>query len=138
MKSSSTDSPFPLSSVARSEFGGRPRGVAALLPAAALVGAPAQLHGAPVGGRGGHQHGAADPTQLRGEPAEAVLLVGHRLLLYHLPPLCDLLEHLRVRAAGGADPSSSLMKAPHPQTSRLSYTLTQPSPPEQSFLFYHS
>lgn len=94
----------------RSEFRGGPSRVAALLSAAALIGAPAQLHGAPVGGRGGHQHGPADPAQLRRESAEAMFLVGHRLLLHHLPPLRHLLEHLRLRVAGGADPTPSLMK----------------------------
>lgn len=99
-----------LSVCLRSEFRGGSRRLAALLSAAALFGAPAQLHGTPVGGRGGHQHGPADLAQLRGESAEAVLLVGHRLLLHHLPPLRHLLEHLRLRAAGGADPAPSLMK----------------------------
>lgn len=96
----------------RSEFRGGSRRLAALLAAAALLGAAAQLHGALVGRRGGHQHGAADPAQLRGEPAETVLLVGHRLLLHYLPPVRHLLEHLRLRAAGGADTGASLMKAP--------------------------
>jgi len=88
--------------------------VAALLPAAAVVGPAAQLHGSPVGRCGGHQHGPADPAQLRGEPAAPVHLVGGRLLLHHLPALRHLLEHLRLRAAGRADPAAALMKAPPP------------------------
>lgn len=97
-----------------SEFRGGPSRLAALLSAAALLWAPAQLHGAPVGGRGGHQHGPADPAQLRRESAEAMFLVGHRLLLHHLPPLRHLLEHLCLRVAGGADPAPSLMKGHTP------------------------
>ena len=108
-----------------SEFRGGPCRLAPLLAAPAVLGAAAQLHGPPVGGRGGHQHGPADPAQLRGEPAETVLLVGHRLLLHHLPPLRHLLEHLRVRAPGGTDPASSLMTTPPPPPCpRLSFTNT--------------
>ena len=101
-----------LFSLLHSEFGGGSCSLAPLLTAAALLGAPAQLHGTPVGRRGRYQHGAADSAQLRGESAETVLLVGHRLLLHHFPPLRHLLEHLCIRAAGGADTTSSLMKAP--------------------------
>ncbi|XP_067345421.1 rhomboid-related protein 1 isoform X4 [Channa argus] len=78
------------------EFGGGPCSLAPLLTTTALLRAPAQLHGTSFGGRGRYQHGAADPAQLRGESAEAVLLVGHRLLLHHIPALCHLLEHLRI------------------------------------------
>lgn len=95
-----------------SEFGGGPRRLAPLLPPAALLGASAQFHGALVWGRGGHQHGTADSPQLRGESAETVLLVGHRLLLHYLPSFRHLLEHLCLRAAGGADTTSTLMKDP--------------------------
>lgn len=93
------------------ELGGGARRVAPLLAAPALVRTPAQLHGAPVRGRGGHQHGPAHPAQLRGEPPEAVLVVGHHLLLHYLPALRHLLEHLRLRAFGRPDPAAPLMKA---------------------------
>lgn len=122
---------FLLSFTFHSEFGGGPCCVAPLLTAAALLGAPAQLHGAPLWGRGRHQHGAADFTQLWGEPAEAMLLVGHCLLLHHLPPVRHLLEHLCIWAAGGADTSSSLMKTPHQTLSSRpssTYTLTPTQP----------
>ncbi|XP_030610182.1 rhomboid-related protein 1 isoform X3 [Archocentrus centrarchus] len=78
------------------EFRGGSCSLAPFLTAIALLRTTTQLHGTPVGGRGGYQHGATDPAQLRGESAEAVLLVGHRLLLHHLPPLRHLLEHLCV------------------------------------------
>lgn len=77
-----------------SEFRGGPCRLAPLLTPAALLGASAQLHGALVWGRGGHQHGTADSPQLRGESAETVLLVGHRLLLHYLPSFRHLLEHI--------------------------------------------
>lgn len=113
-----------------SEFRGGPRRLAPLLTPAALLGAPAQLHGPLVRGRGGHQHGAADSAQLRGESAETVLLVGHRVLLHYLPSFRHLLEHICLRAAGGADTTSSLMKAPTtttpvPHTSSSTFTLIQ-------------
>lgn len=108
---------FNLSSLFCSEFRGGPGRLAPLLTAAALLGPPAQLHGSPVGGRGRHQHGAPHSAQLRGEPAEAVLLVGHRLLLHHLPPVRHLLEHLRLRAPRGADTASPLMMGPSPPCS---------------------
>lgn len=101
-----------LCSIFHSEFRGGSCRLAPLLTAAALLGAPAQLHGTLVGGCGRYQHGAADFTQLRGESAETVLLVGHRLLLHYLPSFRHLLEHLCIWAAGGADTTSSLMKAP--------------------------
>lgn len=128
---------FCLSSVLHSEFGGGPCSLAPFLTAVALLGASAQLHGTPVGGRGRYQHGAADSAQLRGESAETVLLVGHYLLLHHLPPLCHLLEHLCLRSAGGADTTSSLMKAltpnTHTHTYRPStYTLTPIKVPQLS------
>lgn len=103
---------FCLSSLSHSEFRGGPCGLAPLLAPSALLRTPAQLHGPPVRGRGWHQHGAPDSAQLRGESAEAVLLVGHRLLLHHVPPLCHLLEHLCLWAAGSADPTATLMKGP--------------------------
>lgn len=106
------DSVSFLSSILRSELRSGPCSLAPLLAAAAVLGAPAQLHGPPVGGRGRHQHGAADTAQLRGESAEAVLLVGHRLLLHHLPPLRHLLEHLCIWSTRSADPASSLMMRP--------------------------
>lgn len=77
-----------------SEFRGGPCRLAPLLTPAALLGASAQLHGALVRGGGGHQHGTADSPQLRGESAETVLLVGHRLLLHYLPSFRHLLEHI--------------------------------------------
>lgn len=95
-----------------SEFRGGSCRVASLLTATALLGAPAQLHGTLVWGRGGYQHGAADSTQLRGESAETVLLVGHCLLLHYVPSFRHLLEHLCIWAAGRADTTSSLMKGP--------------------------
>lgn len=121
----SRDTPPPpscLCSISCSEFRGGSCRLAPLLAAAALLGAPAQLHGTPVGGCGRDQHGAADPPQLRGEPAETVLLVGHRLLLHYLPSFRHLLEHLCVWAVGGADTTSSLMKAPFPGLCRSSST----------------
>lgn len=90
------------------ELRGGAGSVAAVLSPAPLLGPPAQLHGPPVGGGGGDQHGASDPAQLRGEPAAAVLLVGHPALLRHLLRLRHLLEHLCLRAARGADPAPSL------------------------------
>lgn len=96
----------------RSEFRGGPSRVAALLAAAAFVRAAAELHGSPVGCRGGDQHGPAYPAQLRRVAAQAVLMVGPRLLLRHLSTFCHLLEHLRLRAAGSPDPASTLMIRP--------------------------
>lgn len=98
--------------ICHSEFRGGPCCLAPLLTPAALLGTPAQLHGTLVRGRGGHQHGAPDSPQLRGESAETVLLVGHRVLLHYLPSFRHLLEHICLWAAGGADTASSLMKAP--------------------------
>lgn len=120
---------FLPSSILCSEFRGGSCSLAPLLAAAALLGTPAQLHGAPVWGRGRHQHGAADPAQLRGESAETVLLVGHRLLLHHFPPLRHLLEHLCVRAPGGTDTTSPLMMAPLPAAGLLHiHTDSSPAP----------
>lgn len=113
-----------LCSIPCSEFRGGSCRLAPLLTATALLGAPAQLHGTPVGGCGRYQHGAADSPQLRGESAEAVLLVGHRLLLHYLPPFRHLLEHLCVWAVRGADTPSSLMKAPLLGLCRSSSTCT--------------
>lgn len=95
-----------------SEFRGGSSRVVALLAAFALVRTTAELHGAPVGSRGGYQHGPAHTAQLRGVPAQAVLMVGPGLLLCHLPTVCHLLEHLRLRAAGSPDSTSTLMIRP--------------------------
>lgn len=104
--------------ICHSEFRGGPCCLAPLLPPTALLGASAQLHGTLVRGCGGHQHGAPDSPQLRGEPPETVLLVGHRVLLHYLPSFRHLLEHICVWAAGCPDTPSTLMKAsPHPQCS---------------------
>lgn len=107
-----------LCSVCCSEFRGGPCRLAPLLASSALLGASAELHGPLVWGRGGHQHGSADSPQLRGESSETVLLVGHRLLLHYLPSFRHLLEHICLWAAGGADTTSSLMKAPSGATRR--------------------
>lgn len=109
-----------------SEFRGGPSRVAALLAAVALVGAAAQLHGPPVGCRGGYQHGPAHPAQLRGVAAQAVLMVGPRLLLRHLPTLRHLLEHLRVRAVGSPNSAAALMTRPPTVSSLRLRTATQP------------
>uniref|UniRef100_A0A672TS60 rhomboid protease n=1 Tax=Strigops habroptila TaxID=2489341 RepID=A0A672TS60_STRHB len=94
------------------ELRGGPRRVAPVLAAAARRGAAAQLHGALGRGHRGHQHGADDPAQLRGEPAGAVRLVGAAALLRHLPPLRRLLEHLCLRPAGGTDPPPAITHPP--------------------------
>lgn len=86
--------------------------MAALLAAAAVVRAAAELHGPSVGCRGGYQHGPAHPAQLRGVVAQAVLMVGPRLFLCYLSTLRHLLEHLRLRAAGSPDSASPLMTRP--------------------------
>ncbi|XP_036248099.1 rhomboid-related protein 1 isoform X1 [Molothrus aeneus] len=101
--------------LSRSELRGRSRRLAPLLSAAAGLGPPAQLHGAPGGGHRGHQHGADHPAQLRGEPAGPVRLVGAAAVLRHLPALRRLLEHLRLRPAGGTDPPPALARRPPPQ-----------------------
>lgn len=88
--------------------------MAALLAAVAVVRAAAKLHGPPVGCRGGDQHGPAYLAQLRGVVAQAVLVVGPRLLLRHLPTLRHLLEHLRVRAVRSPNSASALMIRPQP------------------------
>lgn len=88
--------------------------MAALLAAVAVVRAAAKLHGPPVGCRGGDQHGPAYLAQLRGVVAQAVLVVGPRLLLRHLPTLRHLLEHLRVRAVRSPNSASTLMIRPRP------------------------
>ncbi|XP_068003410.1 rhomboid-related protein 1 isoform X1 [Melanerpes formicivorus] len=85
--------------------------LAALLPAAASLGPAAQLHGTPGRRHRGHQHGADHPAQLRGEPAGPVRLVGAAPLLRHLPALRRLLEHLRLRLAGGTDPAPPVAHA---------------------------
>lgn len=86
--------------------------MAALLAAVALVRAATELHGPPVRCRGGYQHGPAYPAQLRGVVAQAVLMVGPRLLLRHLPTLRHLLEYLRLRATGSPHSVSALMICP--------------------------
>lgn len=95
-----------------SEFRGGSSCVVALLATFALIRTTAELHGPPVRCRGGYQHGPAHPAQLRGVPAQAVLMVGPGLLLCHLPTLRHLLEHLRLRAAGSPDSTSALMIRP--------------------------
>ncbi|XP_016784545.2 rhomboid-related protein 1 isoform X4 [Pan troglodytes] len=90
------------------ELRGGPGRVAALLPAAARLGPPAQLHGAPGRRGGGGEHGPDHPAELRGAPAGPVRLVGGAAGLRHLPALRRLLERLRLRPAGRPHPPTAL------------------------------
>lgn len=92
--------PSPPAASLHSELRGGSGRVAPLLAAPACLWPSAQLHGTPGGRSGGREHGTDHPAQLRGAPARPVRLVGGAAGLWHLPTLCHLLEHLRLRPAG--------------------------------------
>ncbi|XP_043312652.1 rhomboid-related protein 1 isoform X1 [Cervus elaphus] len=96
------------------ELRGGPGRMAALLPATACLRPTAQLHGAPGGRGGGRQHGPDHPAQLRRAPAGPVRLVGGAACLWHLPAVCHLLEHLRLRPVGCPYPPTTLTGSQRP------------------------